>query len=111
MGRKLDLMGRKVIEVLDGVAVEGQDPQVRPDPVAKERVVFTGPADWTPDQAEQYIDWRIQLVDADVARLRQQLDDLTAMRRRWLAVTGGRSKVFANGNGNGNGNGHEGDGI
>jgi hypothetical protein len=52
-----------------------------------------------------------------VAKLRQQLDDLTAMRRRWLAVTGGRSKVFApgngsgngsgNGNGNGNGNGHD----
>lgn len=69
-------------------------------------MVFTGPADWTPDQAEQYIDWRIQLVDSQVAKLRQELDDLTAMRRRWLAVTGGRSKVF--GNGNGNGNGHEG---
>lgn len=110
MGRKLDLMGRKVIDVLERVdVVEAQDLQVRPEGAGKERVIFTGPADWTPDQAEQYIDWRIQLVDADVAKLRQQLDDLTAMRRRWLAVTGGRSKVF--GNGNGNGNGHEGDGI
>ncbi|PYO99195.1 MAG: hypothetical protein DMD61_07900 [Gemmatimonadetes bacterium] len=96
MGRKLDLMGRKVIDVLEKVDVlEGQElqVQVRQDSAAKERLIFTGPADWTPDQAEQYIDWRIQLVDADVARLRQQLDDLTAMRRRWLAVTGGRSKV------------------
>ena len=110
MGRKLDLMGRKVIDVLEKVDVlEGQDLQVRPDGASKERLIFTGPADWTPDQAEQYIDWRIQLVDAEVARLRQQLDDLTAMRRRWLAVTGGRSKVF--GGGNGNGNGHDPEGI
>lgn len=108
MGRKLDLMGRK--EVLDKVDIlDGQDLQLRQEVEVKERLVFTGPADWTPDQAEQYIDWRIQLVDIDVARLRQQLDDLTAMRRRWLAVTGGRSKVLANGsgNGNGNGNGHD----
>src|SRR5437667_4216916 len=109
MGRKLDLMGRKVIDVLEKVVVlEGQElqVQVRQDSVAKERLIFTGPADWTPDQAEQYIDWRIQLVDADAARLRQQLDDLTAMRRRWLAVTGGRSKVFGTGNGSGNGSGN-----
>src|SRR5229473_2087280 len=38
-------------------------------------------------------------VDIDIARLRQQLDDLIASRKRWLAVTGGRSKVFATGNG------------
>jgi|SRR3990172_1517278 len=107
MGRKLDLMGRKV-DVLDKVDVlEAQDLQLRQNVEVKERLVFTGPSDWTPEQAEQYIDWRIQLVDVDVARLRQQLDDLTAMRRRWLAVTGGRSKVVTNGNGNGNGNGHD----
>ena len=107
MGRKLDLMGRKV-DVLDKVDVlEAQDLQLRQNVEVKERLVFTGPSDWTPEQAEQYIDWRIQLVDVNVARLRQQLDDLTAMRRRWLAVTGGRSKVVTNGNGNGNGNGHD----
>ncbi len=107
MGRKLDLMGRKVMDVLEKVDVlEVQDLPVRHDGAVKERLTFTGPADWTPDQAEQYIDWRIQLVDGDVARLRQQLDDLTALRRRWLAVTGGRSKVFGNGNGNGSGNGN-----
>ena len=112
MGRKLDLMGRKVVDMLEKVDVlEVQDVPLRPDGAPKERLTFTGPADWTPDQAEQYIDWRIQLVDAEVARLRQQLDDLTALRRRWLAVTGGRSKVMGNGNGNGNGNGHDDDGI
>jgi hypothetical protein len=45
-------------------------------------------------------------VDSEIARLRQQLDDLIAARKRWLAVTGGRSKMFNNGGGNGNGNGH-----
>jgi hypothetical protein len=69
----------------------------------KEQVIFTGSTDWSPEQAEHYIDWRIQQIDIDIARLRQQLDDLTASRKRWLAVTGGRSKMF---NGNGNGNGH-----
>ena len=108
MGRRLEMMGRKVVDVLEKVDVlEREEVQLRQDVAPREQLVFTGPADWTPDQAEQYIDWRIHLVDADVARLRQQLDDLTAMRRRWLAVTGGRSKVFGNGNGNGNGNGHD----
>jgi len=103
MGRKLEMMGRKVVDVLEKVDILQHDdlaPGTNQD--ANERLLFTGPADWSPDQAEQYIDWRIQLVDAHVAKLRQQLDDLTAMRRRWLAVTGGRSKVFGTGNGSGN---------
>src|SRR5213075_3033400 len=107
MGRRLDLMGRKVTDVLAKMDVgERDEAQLVQDVEPKERLVFTGPADWSPDQAEQYIDWRIQLVDAHVAKLRQQLDDLTAMRRRWLAVTGGRSKVFGTGNGSGNGSGN-----
>src|SRR5216117_3172547 len=69
----------------------------------KEQLIFTGSTDWTPEQAEHYIDWRIQSVDTDIARLRQQLDDLIAQRKRWLAVTGGRSKVFGVANGNGHG--------
>src|SRR2546428_13105717 len=73
------------------------------DVAFKEQVIFTGSPDWTPDQAEHYIDWRIQSVDTDIARLRQQLDDLIAQRKRWLAVTGGRSKVFGVTNGNGHG--------
>ncbi|HLB82942.1 MAG TPA: hypothetical protein VJJ54_07610 [Gemmatimonadales bacterium] len=118
MGRRLDMMGRKVTDVLakmDGG--ERDEAQLVHEVEPKDQLVFTGPADWTPDQAEQYIDWRIHLVDANVARLRQQLDDLIGMRRRWLAVTGGRSKVFpagngsgsgnGSGNGNGNGNGHD----
>jgi len=107
MGRKLDMMGRKVVDVLEKVDIlQHEDLPLGANHESNERLVFTGPADWTPDQAEQYIDWRIQLVDAHVAKLRQQLDDLTAMRRRWLAVTGGRSKVFGTGNGSGNGSGN-----
>ena len=110
MGRKLDMMGRKVVDVLEKVDIlQHEDLPLGANHESNERLVFTGPADWTPDQAEQYIDWRIHLVDADVAKLRQQLDDLTAMRRRWLAVTGGRSKVL--GNGNGSGNGHDPEGV
>ena len=112
MGRRLDLMGRKVTDVLAKMEVgERDEAQLVQDVEPKEQLVFTGPADWSPDQAEQYIDWRIHQVDQNVAKLRQQLDDQIAMRRRWLAVTGGRSKVSAggtgNGNGNGNGNGHD----
>ena len=114
MARKVDLMGRKVVDVLEKMDILGREElQPGPDLDSKEQLVFTGPADWSADQAEQYIDWRIHLVDVQVAKLRQQLDDLTATRRRWLAVTGGRSKVFGpgNGNGNGNGNGHEPEGV
>ena len=116
MGRRLDMMGRKVTDVLAKMEVgEREEAQLVHDVEPKEQLVFTGPADWTPDQAEQYIDWRIHQVDQNVAKLRQQLDDLITMRRRWLAVTGGRSKVFGssggssngNGNGNGNGSGHD----
>ena len=107
MGRKLEMMGRKVVDVLEKVDIlQHDDLPLGTNQDSNERLVFTGPADWSPDQAEQYIDWRIQLVDAHVAKLRQQLDDLTAMRRRWLAVTGGRSKVFGTGNGSGNGSGN-----
>jgi hypothetical protein len=96
MGRRVDLMAASAAtaESLAGMGMEIP---------LQEQVIFTGSSDWTPEQAEHYIDWRIQQVDSEIARLRQQLDEMTASRKRWLAVTGGRSKMFANGNGNGNG--------
>jgi hypothetical protein len=106
MGRKMGFMGRK----MDDLEVE--ELTHVPDPDRKEHLTYTGPADWSPEQAEQYIDWRIQQVEAEISRLREQLEVETAKRRRWLSVTGGRSKLVANGsgngnaNGNGNGNGH-----
>ncbi len=106
MGRgKLEVMGAKVAALEGTNALEREDVRVSPDVSLKEQVIFTGSSDWTPDQAEHYIDWRIQLVDTEIAKLREQLNDLTGARKRWLAVTGGRSKMFANGNANGNANG------
>jgi len=90
MGRKVELMGSNGGGVEGGVGIEIP---------LKEQVIFTGSTDWTPEQAEHYLDWRIQLVDSEIGRLRQQLDDLIGARKRWLAVTGGRSKMSNNGNG------------
>jgi hypothetical protein len=75
------------------------------DTLAPEQILSVGSTDWSPEQAELYIDWRLQNLDGEIARLRGQLDDLTAMRKRWLAVTGGRSKMNGSSNGNGNVNG------
>src|SRR5256714_15624554 len=100
MGRRLDLMGRKVTDVLAKMEVgEREEAQLVHDVEPKEQLGFTGPADWSPDQAEQYIDWRIHQVYQNLAKLRQQLDDQTAMRRRWLAVTGGGSEGLSPGHG------------
>src|SRR5437763_13856238 len=102
MGRKLDMMGRKVVDVLEKVDIlQHEDLPLGANHESNERLVFTGPADWTPDQAEQYIHWRIQLADAHVANLRQQLADPTALRRRWRPATGGRAKAFGAGEGHG----------
>jgi hypothetical protein len=101
MARKMEFMGRKV-DVLDT-----EELKLVPEADRKEQLTFTSPGDWTPEQAEQYIDWRIQLVDAEITRLREQLEEQTATRKRWLSVTGGRSKITGNGNGNGDGSGGE----
>ena len=99
MVRKVEMLAAKAGAVEGESAIEREGLKLAQDMPLKEQVIFTGSTDWTPDQAEHYIDWRIQCIDSDIARLRQQLDDLIASRKRWLAVTGGRSKVFANGNG------------
>ncbi len=99
MVRKVEMLAAKAGAVEGEGAVEREGLKLAQDMPLKEQVIFTGSSDWTPEQAEHYIDWRIQSVDSEIARLRQQLDDLIAARKRWLAVTGGRSKVFGNGNG------------
>jgi len=103
MVRKAEMLAAKLGSVEGEGAPEREGLKLAEDVSFKEQVIFTGSTDWTPDQAEHYIDWRIQSVDTDIARLRQQLDDLIAQRKRWLAVTGGRSKVFGVTNGNGHG--------
>ena len=99
MVRKVEMLAAKAGAVEGESAIEREGLRLAQDMPLKEQVIFTGSTDWSPDQAEHYIDWRIQCIDSDIARLRQQLDDLISSRKRWLAVTGGRSKVFANGNG------------
>jgi len=99
MVRKVEMLAAKASAVEGESAIEREGLKLAQDMPLKEQVIFTGSTDWSPDQAEHYIDWRIQCIDSDIARLRQQLDDLISSRKRWLAVTGGRSKVFANGNG------------
>jgi len=99
MVRKVEMLAAKAGTVEGDSAIEREGLKLAQDMPLKEQVIFTGSTDWSPDQAEHYIDWRIQCIDSDIARLRQQLDDLISSRKRWLAVTGGRSKVFANGNG------------
>ena len=106
MVRKAEMLAARAGVVEGEGALEREGLKLAQDMPLKEQVIFTGSSDWTPEQAEHYIDWRIQSVDSEIARLRQQLDDLIAARKRWLAVTGGRSKMFNNGGGNGNGNGH-----
>ena len=99
MVRKAEMLAAKTGGVDSEGAPEREGLKLAQDLPLKEQVIFTGSSDWTPEQAEHYIDWRIQSVDSEISRLRQQLDDLIASRKRWLAVTGGRSKVFSNGNG------------
>src|SRR5213076_656793 len=103
MVRKVEMLAAKAGAVDGEGAVEREGLKLAQDMPLKEQVIFTGSSDWSPEQAEHYIDWRIQCVDTEIARLRQQLDDLITSRKRWLAVTGGRSKVFATTTANGNG--------
>lgn len=108
MVKKLGVFGprNEVAEALQA-SDDQESPKHRNDMLVPEQSLSIGSTDWSPEQAEQYIDWRLQNLDAEIARLRSQLDDLTAMRKRWLAVTGGRSKIgIGNGSSNGNGNGN-----
>src|SRR2546427_792961 len=87
MVRKVEMLAAKAGAVEGESAIEREGLKLAQDMPLKEQVIFTGSTDWSPDQAEHYIDWRIQCIDSDIARLRQQLDDLISSRKRWLAVT------------------------
>jgi hypothetical protein len=99
MGRKLGVFGPRA-EVLDAMNGNGHE-NGKPESGLSEQALTIGSTDWSPEQTEQYIDWRLQNLDAEIAALRSQLDELTALRKRWLAVTGGRSKMNGNGGTNG----------
>ena len=105
MAKKLGVFGARaeVLDALHGSEDNGHSPKhsQHVDMEPPEQTLSLGSADWTPEQAEQYIDWRLQKLDMEIAGLRAQLEDLTVLRKRWLAVTGGRSKVNGGINGNG----------
>ena len=106
MGRKLGVFGPRA-DVL--AAMQGSDngsgdhEATQVESEVPEQTLTFGSTDWSPEQAEQYIDWRLQTLDTEIASLRSQLEERTALRKRWLAVTGGRSKMNGNGNGGSNG--------
>lgn len=106
MARKNDVFAPEGDTLNRVEAFERESLKLTQDFALKEQLIFTGSSDWTPEQTEQYIDWRIQVMDTEIAKLRQHLDDLIATRKRWLAVTGGRSKMSTNGHTNGNGGGN-----
>jgi hypothetical protein len=101
MARKLGVFGPRDEVVAAMQAADHDDSQAGADTALPEQTLSVGSTDWTPEQAELYIDWRLQNLDAHIAALRSQLDELTATRKRWLAVTGGRSKMSGNGGSNG----------
>ena len=105
MGRKLGVFGPRadVLAAMQGSDNGNGSGTHSEEAVMPEQTLTFGSTDWTPEQAEQYIDWRLQTLDSEIASLRSQLEELTAMRKRWLAVTGGRSKMNGNGNGGSNG--------
>src|SRR5881392_2810512 len=80
-----DMVRKEEMLAAKAGALEREGLRLAQDMPLKEQVIFTGSSDWTPEQAEHYIDWRIQSVDSEIARLRTQLDDLIASRKRWLA--------------------------
>jgi len=101
MARKLGVFGPRDEVAAAMQAADYEDSSPGADTELPVQTLSIGSTDWTPEQAELYIDWRLQNLDAQIAALRNQLDELTARRKRWLAVTGGRSKVNGNGGSNG----------
>jgi hypothetical protein len=101
MSRKLGVFGPRDEVAAAMQAGDHEAPQTGEELGLPDQTLASGSTDWTPEQAEQYIDWRLQNLDAEITTLRSQLEELTATRKRWLAVTGGRSKMNGNGAPNG----------
>src|SRR2546427_10376997 len=92
MVRKVEMLAAKAGAVEGESAPEREGLKLAQDMPLKEQVIFTGSSDWTPEQAEHYIDWRIQSVESGIARLRTPLGELIASPKRWPARPGGRSQ-------------------
>src|SRR2546428_12981311 len=80
MVRKAEMLAAKLGSVEGEGAPEREGLKLAEDVSFKGQVIFTGSTDWTPDQAEHYIDWRIQTGDTATAQRRHHPDDRTAPR-------------------------------
>src|SRR2546430_5583775 len=78
MVRKVEMLATKAGGIEGESAPEREGLKLAQDMPLKEQVIFTGSSDWTPEQAEHYIDWRIPSVGSGNARLRTPPDDPNA---------------------------------
>jgi sugar-specific transcriptional regulator TrmB len=62
-------------------------------PPPPELVTSFRPETATPVQVEELIDFRIQKLDEEIAELQRHIEDLKEERKRWVTVTGGRSRA------------------
>src|SRR5437762_8309108 len=63
MVRKAEMLAAKLGSVEGEGVPEREGLKLAEDVSFKEQMIFTGSTDWTPEQAEHYIDWRIQSVE------------------------------------------------
>ena len=71
MARKLGVFGPRaeVLEAMNGSG-NGSEPEgAKHEGSLSEQMLTSGSTDWTPEQTEQYIDWRLQNLDAEIAAL------------------------------------------
>lgn len=47
----------------------------------------------TPDDVEHLIDYRVGQIDEEIKEHQAKVEELRAERKRWIGVTGGRSRV------------------
>lgn len=47
----------------------------------------------SPEEVEQLIDLHIARIDEEIQHLTHQLELLRVTRKRWISVTGGRSRI------------------
>jgi len=89
MVRKVEMLAAKAGAVEGDSAIEREGLKLAQDMPLKEQVIFTGSTDWSPDQAEHYIDWRIQCIDTDN---RQAASAARRPHRLAQAVAGGHGR-------------------
>lgn len=68
-----------------------------------EAIAAFRPESASPDDVESLIDYRVGKLDEQIADHLKQAEELRAERKRWVGVTGGRSRTSGTGEGDGQG--------